>query len=263
MIGGRGTEDGSDGSDDLSRSTFGGVGGVDLAFDSARIGIAAGYTRTDFALNARRSDGQAKTVHVLGYASGEIGPITVRTGIGYAWADNRVNRSIGFGNVNESLRADYSGNTLYSFLEAGHAFAIAGGSLQPLLGFESYRVKTDAFAESGGSAALRGTERTQSFSFAKLGFRAETPIIEGLSARGNAAWLRRVDGTATGLRAAFAGGTAAFDVVGVPLSRDAATAGIDLVWSPSANIRIVSGYEGRIGSKGDDSSFRVAASIGF
>lgn len=168
-----------------------------------------------------------------------------------------------FAGVNERLRADYDGNTLYSFLEAGHGFAVGGGSIQPYLGFESYRMKTDAFAETGGSAAVRGAKRTESFAFAKLGARAETPIVEGLSARTNMAWLRRVDGVAPSLRQGFVAGGTAFDISGAPLSRDAAAAGIDLVWSPSANIRIVSGYNGRIGSGSGDSSFRVAASVGF
>ena len=263
MVGNRGTEDGIGGTATLRHSSYGGVGGVDLALDGGRVGIAGGYTRTDFSVGDRRSDGRVQTMHVLGYASGEIGPITLRTGIGYAWADNRVNRNIGFADVNERLRADYDGNLLYSFLEAGHAFAMGGGSIQPVLGFQSYRVKTDAFAETGGSAALRGAKRTESFTFAKLGLRAETPIVEGLSARANAAWLRRVDGDTPSLQAGFAGGTSGFEVRGVSLSRDAASAGIDLVWSPSANVRIVSGYNGRIGSRGDDSSFRLAASIGF
>lgn len=263
MIGNRGTDDGEDGTATLRRATFGGVGGVDLAFDGARVGLAGGYTRTEFNIGQRGSNGRVQTLHLLGYGGGEIGPISLRAGIGYAWSDNRVDRHVVFAGVNERLRADYDGNTLYSFLEAGHGFALGGGSLQPYLGFESYRVKTDAFAETGGSAALRGGERTESFAFAKLGARAETPIVEELSARANMAWLRRVDGVAPSLRQGFVAGGTAFDVGGVPLSRDAAAAGLDLVWSPSANVRIVSGYNGRIGSGSGDSSFRVAASVGF
>lgn len=263
MIGNRGTDDGEGGTATLRRATFGGVGGVDLAFDGARIGLAGGYTRTEFSMGQRGSDGRVQTLHLLGYGGGEIGPISLRAGIGYAWSDNRVDRHVVFAGVNERLRTDYDGNTFYSFLEAGHGFALGGGSLQPYLGLESYRVKTDAFAETGGSAAVRGAERTESFAFAKLGARAETPIVEGLSVRANMAWLRRVDGAAPSLRQGFVAGGTSFDVSGVPLSRDAATAGIDLVWSPSANVRIVSGYNGRIGSDSGDSSFRVAASVGF
>ncbi|MDT8757327.1 autotransporter domain-containing protein [Sphingomonas psychrotolerans] len=263
MVGNRGTDDGADGSADLRRSTFGTVGGFDVAIDDARIGLAGGYTRTNFNVDARRSDGRTESIHLLGYGGGAIGPVTLRAGLGYAWTDTSVNRTVAFTGVRETLAADYDGSIFHSFLELGHAFAVGGGSVEPLLGYESYRVKTDAFAETGGSAALRGSERSESFAFAKAGLRAETPIVEGLSARVNTAWLHRVHGDAPSLRASFAGAAATFDVAGVPLSRDAAAMGLDLVWSPSANVRIVSGYNGRIGSKGDDSSFRVAASIGF
>ncbi|WP_448663697.1 autotransporter domain-containing protein [Sphingomonas sp. CJ20] len=263
MIGSRGTDDGDAGAAALRRASFGGVGGVDLSLGGARIGLAGGYTRSDLTMNQRGSDGRSQTLHLLGYGGGTIGAVSLRAGVGYAWADTRIDRHVVFAGVNERLRADYDGGTLYSFLEAGHGFAVGGGSLQPYLGFEAYRVKTDAFAETGGSAALRGAARTESSAFAKLGVRAETPIVEGLRARANAGWLRRVDGAEPRLRQAFVAGGAGFEVGGAPLSRNAGAAGIDLVWSPSPNVRIVSGYNGRIGSKSDDSSFRVAANIGF
>ena len=91
----------------------------------------------------------------------------------------------------------------------------------------------------------------------------DTPIVDGLSARGVGAWQRRVDGVAPSSVARFAAGTATFDIVGIPLSRDAVAAGIDLVWAPAANIRLTSSYAGVIGSRGDDITFRLSASIGF
>ncbi|AJP71003.1 autotransporter domain-containing protein [Sphingomonas hengshuiensis] len=263
MIGSRGTDDGDAGAAALRRATMGGVGGVDLGLDGARVGLAGGYTRTELSMARYGSEGRSETLHLLGYGGGTIGPVTLRAGIGYAWTDTRIDRHVVFAGVDERLRADYDGSTFYSFLEAGHGFAVGGGSLQPYVGFESYRVKTDAFAETGGSAALRGAARTASFTFSKLGARAETPIVEGLSARANMAWLRRLDGATPSLRQGFVAGGTGFDIRGVPLSRDAAAAGLDLVWSPVANIRIVSGYTGRIGSGSGDSGFRVAANIGF
>jgi uncharacterized protein with beta-barrel porin domain len=63
--------------------------------------------------------------------------------------------------------------------------------------------------------------------------------------------------------ARFETGSTIFDIAGALLSRNAMTAGLDLVWAPAADIRITSIYAGLIASKGEDSSFKLSASIGF
>lgn len=247
----------------VDRDTIGGVGGFDVAAGGGRIGIAGGYTRTKLAIDTRASTARSKTIHVLGYAGGDYGAVRVRAGVGYGWTDNRTERSVSFPGFADRLRADYDGDTFHSFAEAGYAIPLGGGSVQPFAGFQAFRVHTDGIAEAGGATALAVAARTESFAFASAGFRFDTPIVEGLSARGVSAWQRRVDGAAPTSMARFSAGTSTFDIAGVPLSRDAMTAGLDLVWAPSATIRVTSGYAGLIGNRGTDSTFKLTASIGF
>ncbi|UUL83808.1 autotransporter domain-containing protein [Sphingomonas qomolangmaensis] len=258
-----GQDDGSIEAAAVDRETLGGVGGVDIMAGTGRIGIAGGYTRTQLAVDARTSDAEAKTIHVLGYAGGAYGAIRVRAGIGYAWADNRTDRSVAFPGFADRLRGDYDGDTFHSFAEAGYAIPLGGGTVQPFAGFQAFRVHTDGVAEAGGVTALTIAERTESFAFASAGLRFDTPIVDGLSARGVTAWQRRIDGDAPSGAARFTAGTSTFDIAGVPLSRDAVNAGIDIVWAPTPNIRVTSGYAGLIGTRGTDSTFKLTASIGF
>lgn len=89
MIANCGTDDGEDGTATLRREAS---GGVDLAFNDAPVGLA-GRLPPPTQRGQRGSDGRVHTLHLLGYGSGEIGPISLCAGIGYAWADNRVDRS--------------------------------------------------------------------------------------------------------------------------------------------------------------------------
>lgn len=268
LLGNSGDDDGSSDAAAVHRHTFGGIGGFDIGFgdgDAAdgRVGVAGGYTRTKLAVDARASDATAKAIHLLGYAGGSYGAIRVRAGLGYAWTDNRTDRFVAFPGFTDRLRGDYDGSTAHSYAEAGYAVPFGGGSVEPFGAFQAFRVRTDGFAEIGGVSALTVAKRTESFAFASAGLRFDTPIVDGLSARGVGAWQRRVEGVAPSNVARFAAGGGTFDIVGVPLSRDAVTAGIDLVWAPAANIRLTSSYAGVIGSRSEDSTFRLSASIGF
>ncbi len=268
LLGNSGDDDGSRDAAAVHRHNFGGVGGFDIGLvdDDAidgRVGVAGGYTRTKLAVDARASDATAKTIHLLGYAGGGYGAIRVRAGLGYAWTNTRTDRFVAFPGFADRLRGDYDGSTAHGYAEAGYALPLGGGNVQPFAAFQAFRVRSDGFAETGGAAALTVAKRTETFAFASAGLRFDTPIVDGLSARGVGAWKRRVDGVAPSSVARFAAGGGTFDIAGVPLSRDAIAAGIELVWAPAANIRLTSSYAGMIGSRGEDSTFRLSASIGF
>ncbi len=263
-----GKDDGSIDAAAVDRDTIGGVGGFDIATGSqcantARIGIAGGYTRTKLKVDGRASTATAKTIHLLGYAGGAYGAVRLRAAVGYAWADNRTDRFVAFPGFADRLHGGYDGNTVHGVAEAGYAIPLGGGTVQPFAGVQAFRVHSDAIAETGGVTALTVAARSESFAFASAGLRFDTPIVAGLSARGVTSWQRRIEGVAPTGAARFSAGASTFDIAGVPLSRDAMTAGIDVVWAPTATIRVSSGYAGLIGSRGTDSTVKLTASIGF
>ncbi|RDE07189.1 autotransporter outer membrane beta-barrel domain-containing protein [Sphingomonas aracearum] len=258
-----GRDDGEAGVASLDRRGWLGIGGVELGLEGARFGVAGGYGRTRVTSDARLSRATVKGTQLIGYAGGALGPVNIRTAVGYTWNDLEVRRGAGFPGFGANLAADYDGNVLHGFVEAGLPAPMLGGVVEPFVGVESYRVDTDAFTESGGVAALTGSNRRETFTLSTLGIRGETPITEGISARSRLGW-RHVLGDVrpeTDLR--FSNGAVPFAVTGTPLSRDAAVVSLDLAWSPSENFTLTSGYSGAIGGRDDDNTLRVMLSLGF
>ncbi|KQS03518.1 hypothetical protein ASG11_03985 [Sphingomonas sp. Leaf357] len=262
---------GLDGNDDrgpsvasVGRRGWGAFGGVDIAVgEHLRAGIAGGYTRTRLNVDERASSATVKGKHLLGYAGGALGPISLRGSVGYSWVDNKVRRSIVFTGYSAIHNSDYDGNVLHGLLEAGVKRPLLGGTVQPFAGIEAYRVHNDAFTESAGATALVGVARNQTFTMSNLGVRADTPLVGGLSARTQLGWQHVLGIAQPRSTLQFVGGQLPFTVVGATLSRDSAAVSLDLEWRPVETFSIIAGYSGAIGSNGHDSRFRLTAAIGF
>jgi subtilase-type serine protease len=263
-VGRDGRDDATLGSGKAHRRSWGGVGGLDVGLGgSGHVGVAGGYTHTDLDVVSRASGATLESKHVLGYASGTVGPLSLRAGVGYAWVAVDTRRSPSFAGFADRALASYDGDVLHSFGEIGHAVPFAGGTVEPFAGFEAYRVHTDAFAETGGAAALRGNARREKFAFSTVGVRSATPITNGLQARARVGWQHGFDDMVPNATLRFANGAVPFSVRGAPLSKDAAAVSLDLIWTPTDRFSISSGYSGLIGGRSDDSAGRITVSFGF
>jgi uncharacterized protein with beta-barrel porin domain len=96
-----------------------------------------------------------------------------------------------------------------------------------------------------------------------VGVRAVTPIVDGVRARSRIGWQHALDDIYPQSVLRFASGGVPFNVIGTPLSRDAAAVALDLAWTPANRVTITSGYSGVIGKRGDDSTFRIMAALAF
>ncbi|MEG3083745.1 autotransporter domain-containing protein [Sphingomonas sp. PB2P12] len=262
MVGQSGSDDGESTAARATRSGHAAFAGVDVALDGARLGVAGGYTRTDLSIATRGSDAEVETKQVLGYAGGVLGPVALRTAVGYAWTNADVTRGIAFPGFAAVSRSKYDGDVLHGFVEAGLPAAMFGGTVEPFAGIEHYRVHTDGFAETSSAVALIGRGTRETFTLTTLGIRGQTPITEGLSARSRIGWQHALDDVAPRSLVQFASGGQAFQVSGAPLSRDAALVSLDLAWQPAERLTITSGYSGSIGGASEDNRFRVTLSLG-
>ncbi|RZF60953.1 hypothetical protein EWE75_20360 [Sphingomonas populi] len=249
----------------VKRNGYGVFGGVDAAIGTrARAGLAGGYTRTSFTIDGRASRGTIKTKQVLGYASGTFGAIALRASVGYAWADTGTARRVAFAGYTASHDASYDGGVLHGMVEVGVKRPLLGGTVEPFAGVEAYRVRSDAFAETGATTALIGRAKSETFTLTDLGMRADTPIVAGVSAHTQVGWRRVIGDARPSATLQFAGTDVPFTVAGAGLSRDSATMALDLEWKPVERLSIVAGYSGSIGGNGaDDSRLRLTASLAF
>jgi autotransporter-associated beta strand protein len=259
-----GTDGGEGGASLVRSNTFGWLGGVDAVVGGVgRAGLAGGYSRAKLKIDGVASSGQIESTHILAYGSAALGPLHLRAVAGYAWLKNSARRSVVFPGFSNALAAAYDGGVLHGIAEIGYAVPFGEGAIEPFASLEGYRVKSDAFAETGGAAALSRGERTEQFVLSTFGAKFETPIVKDLSARARFGWRHAYGDRSATSWVSFAGGAQSFRVVGDPLSRNAATGSFNLVWTPAPNVTTTAGYSGALGGAGDDQTVKLAVSVGF
>ncbi|MBS9479101.1 autotransporter domain-containing protein, partial [Ancylobacter radicis] len=108
-----GEMDGNSNAAGVSDSTGGFLIGADtLVGEGWRVGVAGGYSYTDFSISGRNSSGSSDNWHIGLYAGNEWGPLALRTGLAYTWQDISTNRSVAFTGYSDSLSADYNAGTV-------------------------------------------------------------------------------------------------------------------------------------------------------
>lgn len=253
-FGAAGMNDGDANAARMQRDTKGGVIGIDGSFGAATIGIAGGWSDSDLRIDRRASNGSVETVHAMAYAGANLGPVRLRGGAGYAWTTTQTRRRIAFQGFAAQPHARYKGSVLQAYGEAGYQLPLGGGHVEPFVNLTAVRASTDGFTETGGSpAALTGKAIREERIASTLGLRLETPAAGPVTVRGSIGWNRAWgDLDPVGVHA-FPGG-APFTILGAAGSRDSALARFDAQMRLSSNVTLSVGYDGVLGSRGDDHS---------
>lgn len=261
-----GRRDGDGNAAKLSRSTGGLVVGADAAaFDSLRFGAFAGYSRTRFEVRDRISSGDSDNYHLGLYGGGQWGALGLRAGGSYSWHEVETTRTAAFQGFSNALKTDYSAGTAQVFGELGYRVDLGQVAIEPFAGLAYVNLRSDAFGEWGGPAALAGRGSTTATSFSTLGVRASTGFaLQGMDMtfRGTLAW-RHAFGDVTPLATvAFTGG-GAFTVAGVPIARNAALleAGLDVAIAASATLGL--SYTGQLATDSQDHAFKGNLAVRF
>lgn len=239
----------------IDRSTGGFVLGADMAVSPAyRLGVAGGFTRTTFDIDARNSSGTTESVFGAIYGSAQWGAIGVRLGAAYAGRDTDTKRSVIFPAFSDHATASYDGSTAQVFGEIGYAIPTAGARLEPFIGASIIQVRTDDFRENGGIAALAGYGPARELGSTTVGIKAETTLGEAaaLTLRGTFGWRHAYGDIAPSSLVAFDGGAVPFTVWGIPVDRDALIAQAGLDWQATQDVTLGIAYNGQIGQRGQD-----------
>ncbi len=247
----------------LDRSIMGLLLGIDTDLGGGwRGGVTAGYSRSKADAAARASHAEADSVHVGAYIGGRWGGTSMQAGAALAWHDVSTRRSIGFTGFTETARADYDARGLQLFAEAGHRITLGNAGIEPFAGLAYARLRTAAFAEIGGAAALSADRQTESASWSTMGLRGDAPIGESALLYGSISWRHALSGRLPAADLSFGSGTA-LTVLGTPLDKDAAlvTAGARFTLGKGATADI--GYTGAIGSAASDHGVRATVSFRF
>ncbi len=251
----------------FGRSTGGFLVGADgTIFDSWRVGGFAGYGATRFDTNERRSSGSSNDYHVGLYGGTGWDRLSFRSGLAYTWHDLTTTRNVLFPGFANSLRSEYGAGTAQVFGELAYGINAGWTSFEPFANLAYVSLRSNGFREIGGAAALAGAAADNDATFTTLGLRGASSIMLGTIAatvRGSLGWRHAFGDVAPLATFAFAGGSSAFSISGVPIARNAAVGdvGLDFNLMPGAVLSI--SYGGQFGSDVIDQTVRANLSAKF
>ncbi|WP_218244947.1 autotransporter domain-containing protein [Pseudomonas sp. 09C 129] len=254
----------------LKRSTKGMLVGADApVFDTWRLGVLAGYSRTSADVAQRSSSGNSDNYHLGAYAGTRWnlpqGTLGLRTGLSHTWHQIETSRSVAFPGFSDKLKDDYRAGTLQAFGDLGYRIDMPSVSLEPFVNLAHTRQRSKGFSERGGAAALHGKAQSTDTTFTTLGLRASTKLdVAGIetTARGSLGWRHALGDTTPLSTHAFSAGNA-FTVAGAPLAKNAALVevGADVAITPSTSLGL--SYDGQFTGSTRQHGLKASLSIRF
>jgi outer membrane autotransporter protein len=266
-FGASGDWEGDDNAAPLDRSASGLFIGTDgLVTDNLRLGLLAGYSRSDVDVDRRASSSKSRSFHFGVYGGSQWSAIGFRFGAAYSWHDLQTRRSVSIPGYSDKLGADYGARTAQAFGELGYRIGKSGTSFEPFVNLAYVKLDIDGFTEDGGSAALSGAGSDVDASFATLGVRASTGFVLGrtrATVQGMAGW-RHGFGDATPRSSVAFANADAFTVAGAPISRNALVVGARLGMGIGEHATLGFSYSGQFARGGTrDSALRVDFATSF
>ncbi|QQB38001.1 autotransporter outer membrane beta-barrel domain-containing protein [Achromobacter deleyi] len=262
LIGNWQRQDATDDSTAVRLRTTGLFVGADHALGAGwRLGGALGYTDSQLRTKGTADRGGIDSYSALAYGGKafEAGPGTLNLMLGasHTWHDIDTRRRVAVGGLDQTLRAGYRANTTQVFTELGYTLAPGNGlTLEPYAGLAWAGLRSRAFQESGGSAALSGTRQATRTTTATLGLRAAQSLQMGPlqgSVTAGAGWRRAFGDLRPTSTLAFDTGSA-FTVTGAPIARNAALLEAGLQAQAGRNATIALNYAGQLGAGSRDHS---------
>jgi len=248
-------------SDNGSSSTGGVLFGFDTVLDGSdwRIGALGGYGRSRFSQSDVSAHADTDNYNVGLYAGKEWGALALRLGGTYSLQSVSTLRNIDFSGYADALRSDYHAYTAQVFGELAYDISLGDTRLEPYANVTFTDVRTSAFSERGGAAALSGSADRSAVTFATFGVRAEQNIaLADMPAKlyGALGWQHAFGNLDISSRMSFAGGDV-FTEYGTVVDRDSLVvdAGFDIALS--RRISLALDYNGNFGAENRAHLFRL------
>ena len=157
----------------LKRSSGGFLMGLDAPLAQTwRVGVMAGYSRSDFDVNDRAASGRSDNYHLGAYGGGQWGGLGLRGGVAYSWHDIATRRSVAMPGFSDRLKAGYDGRSAQAYADLSYRIDLSAVALEPFVNLAYVNLRTGGYRESGGAAALHATGQTSETIFSTLGARA-------------------------------------------------------------------------------------------
>lgn len=230
---------------DTETRTGGVIGGIDTEIAGWRIGLVGGYGHDSVEATDRASTASINSVYFGSYAGADLGGWRVKAGSGLGFSQVATERQT-FLPDDATLSADYGAWTGQVFGEVGYALGVGNSSIEPFGQLALLALNRDAYAETGGDAALSADAATSAIGLATFGLRSANLLVDTgsrTSLKGELAWQHAMGDLDGSLSQSFAGG-ADFTVAGAPIATDsvALQVALEQVMGDGATLGLV--YDG-------------------
>jgi outer membrane autotransporter protein len=245
---------------DASRNLTGVFTGFDRRLGDWRAGLAAGYTNSSVGVSARASSANIDTAYVAAYAGTSFSALNFRSGATFAWNTIGTSRSIAFPGFSEQATARYGAGEAQVFGEVGYGLTFGAIAAEPFAGLAWVHLDTASFTETGGVSALAGTGNKDDVGYSTLGARLASYYLlqngMALIPRVSVAWQHAFGDVTPTAALSFQSIGAGFNILGVPIARDAALveAGGDLQLTAQAKVGV--SYAGQLANSAHDHSVK-------
>lgn len=271
VVAARQTRHGNDNVGSTVQTTSGVFVGGDVPVGANwRLGGAVGYTHSRSQVDDRgNASATSDAASVALYAGRNFkttaGTLQTLLGAAYTTAEVSTTRHASVHGDTQRLTADYRPSAMQTFGELGFAMPAGSGTLAPFAGLAATWLRTPAFSESGGTAALHSAGSRSSIVSTTLGLRGALPLrLNQTEAQlhGSVAWRHSTGDLTPTTSLAFSQGDS-FAVRGIPVARNAAlvSAGLSMRLSRHAALNLA--YEGELASGAAEHGGRVSLSWRF
>lgn len=204
-----------------------------------RLGFYGGFSNTDVALDARKSNSDVAT-YVLGvYGGSNNSSLDFKYGADYSWHSIDTNRKVEVGVFSDALSAGYDASTAQFYGEISKTTEQQNGSFTPFAKLAHVIHTTDAFTENGGVAALTGKSTSMATTFTTLGIRLESEIKDQAKFHASAGWKHAFGDLGVKSQHSFSNGDS-FTITGMPIAENSAVvgAGVKIQINPQSSLNI-------------------------
>ena len=240
------------------------VAGVGFGGNGFAAGLSAGIGGSDFRFDGRNDRAEVDSKYLAAhatYGSGEGLRGTV--GVSYAWHDVDTSRSISGAPLAQTLTSKRDADTLQIFGEIGYDITAGNTAITPFARLAHVDTGSDAFTETGGTAALTVGKADQKTTFLSLGARAQFNAGQpGFQPYVSAAWNRAMGDRGAPIVSRFVAGGPAFDIVGIAIPKNSAEVEAGFEFTTGA-FRLGAAYTGTLASDRNAHGARVTARIAF
>lgn len=172
------------GDQDVRRDSFGydsyiagGMMGYDVPLrPDTRAGVGVGYARSNIDGKTRDTEIDIDSYQAMAYIGQERGPWFIQGAASFSWNEYSDRRHVVFAGVDETAKADYSGQDYTAYARAGYHFYLPAEEVRitPNASIQYSHVRLDDYTEKGaGGLNLRADSQSYNFAESGLGVKAD------------------------------------------------------------------------------------------